>query len=346
MPAARAIATQQLTQSNTPPVAMRTRPALRYAMYGRQVLSDIPLPVARVAQADVVADDWVIRCAAPAATTPTPPCPPMDDHRMPDGTPIDRFYRQQGEAWLWDREAGLCHLEPALGRVTITPLPSADLDDLGLLIIGPIAAFMLQQTGAPTLHASAVVTEHGACAFMAPSTFGKSTLAASLLVGGARLLTDDLLPLDIRPDGIYGMPGAPMMKLWANTAQDTLGISEELPHLSSLTEKRLLTFGQHAYAFQCEAAPLRSIYLPRRYDPTRDGTTEVRVEPLSPRDAVLALLSQTFRGHYLYPHELAVLLRQYGELARQAQVAVLHLPEGLEHRDAVSRRILADLAAL
>ena len=343
MPAARATAIQRPTQNAQPDTTLH---ASRYAMYGMQVLSEIPLPVVAVAEMDHIRSNWVIRCVAPAAHTPTPPCTPMDDHRMPDGTPIDRFYRRQGEAWLWDSQAGMCHLEPAFGRVTITPLPHADLDDLGLLVIGPIAAFMLQQAGYPTLHASAVVTQYGACAFMAPSTYGKSTLAAGLLHAGGCLLTDDLLPLDVRPNGVYGMPGAPMMKLWANTAQGTLGIADELPHLSSLTEKRLLSFGQHPYGFQREAAPLRAIYLPRRYTPISEGTIGVHVEPLSPRDAVLALLSQTFRGHYLYPHELAVLLRQYGRLASQTRVAVLHLPEGLEHRDAVTQRILSDLAAL
>ena len=320
--------------------------ASRYTMYGLRVQSDIPLPLPRLSGTDGEDCAWVVRCAPSTATLSIPAWSPIDDHQLPDGTLIDRFYRWQGDAWLWDRVAGLFHLEPGAGRITVTPLPDADQDDLGLLIVGPIAAFMLQQAGYPTLHASAVVTAYGACAFMAPSTFGKSTLAAGLLHAGARLLTDDLLPLDLRTDGVYAMPGAPMMKLWSNTAQGTLGISDELPRLSGLTDKRLLTLGQHPYAFQPEAAPLRAIYLPRRYDPIRDGHTTVRVEPLSPRDAVLALLSQTFRGHYLYPHELAALLQQYSQLAQQVQVAILHLPDGLEHRDAVTQRIMSDLAAL
>jgi hypothetical protein len=323
----------------------RTGRAIRYAVYGVQVLSEVPLPVVPLQDVDSDEAAWIIRCRPPTADLPIPSCPPLDDHRMPDGTPVDRFYRSQGDAWLWDRQAGLYHLEPARGRVTVTPLPDADPDDLGLLVIGPIAAFLLQQAGYPTLHASAVVTEHGACAFMAPSTAGKSTLAAGLLRAGARLLSDDLLPLEIRPDGVYGLPGAPMMKLWQSTVRGTLGITQELPHLSTLTEKRLLTFEQHAYPFHGEVANLRAIYLPRRYDPQRDGTTTVRIEPLSPREAVLALLSQTFRGHYLYPHELAALLKQYERLVLQTRVALLHLPTGFEHRDAVTARVLADLAA-
>lgn len=316
----------------------------RYAMYGVQVESDIPLPITPATSGPASAPAWVIRRQPPTYDLPVPAGALVDDHRMPDGSQIDQFYRSACDAWLWDHLAGMFHLEPALGRVTITPLPDADLDDLGLLIIGPVAAFLLQQAGYLTLHASAVVTAYGACAFMAPSTFGKSTLAAGHLRAGAQLLTDDLLPLDTRPDGVYGLPGAPMMKVWEHTAQGALGITDTLPRLSTLTEKRLLTLEQRAYPFAGDAAKLRAIYVPRRYDPARETRTDVDIEPLSPRDAVLALLSQTFRGHYLFPQELARLLQEYSQIVQRTRVAVLHMPTGFEYCEPVTERVLADLA--
>jgi hypothetical protein len=269
----------------------------------------------------------------------------MAEDRASDGTLLDRFFRVGRDAWLWDALAGTCHLEPWARRVTVYPAPNADEEDIGLLLLGPISSFMLHQTGSPNLHASAVATPYGACAMLGPSTLGKSTLAAGLLRAGAQLLTDDIMPLDLRPDAIYGVPGAPMMKLWPTTAFQTLGITEELPRLTCGTQKRRLDLGRYPYPFIDRPVQLRAIFLPRRYDPGRAGRTDVIVEPLGMRDAVLALLGQTFRGHYLLPHELADLLKVFTRLARQATVARLHLPNGLEYLDAAAERIMNELAA-
>jgi hypothetical protein len=323
----------------------RAPTAASYAMYGLRVRSEVPLPIAALPTTDEAACDWLIQRAGALRPIPVPDAHPIAEDRSPDGALLDRFFRVGRDAWLWDAQAGTCHLEPWARRVTVYPAPDADEDDLGLLLLGPISSFMLHRTGTPNLHASAVVTPSGACAVLGPSTLGKSTLAAGLLRAGARLLTDDILPLDLRPDAIYGVPGAPMMKLWPATACRTLGIVEELPRLTCDTQKRRLDLHRHAYPFMDRPAPLRAIYLPCRYDPRREGRTDVVVEPFGMRDAVLTLLGQTFRGHYLLPHELADLLRVYTRLAREVRVARLHLPNGLEHIDTAVERIIEEQVA-
>jgi hypothetical protein len=312
-------------------------------MYGRRVRSEVLLPFAALPTADEAAYDWQIRRADASWPTPAPDAQPIAEDRAQDGTLLDQFFRVGRDAWLWDAQAGTCHLEPRAGRVTVYPASDADEDDLGLLLLGPISSFMLHQSGLPNLHASAVVTPHGACAILGPSTLGKSTLAAGLLRAGGRLLTDDILPLDLRPDAVYGVPGPPMMKLWPATARDALGIAEELPRLTCETQKRRLDLARHPYPFMDRPVPLRAVYLPCRYDPQREGRTDVVVEPFGMRDAVLTLLGQTFRGHYLLPHELADLLKLYTRLAREVRVARLHLPHGLEHLSAAVERIVEDL---
>jgi len=314
-------------------------------MYGLRVRSEVPLPLSALPSTDEAACDWLIQRADVTWPIPSPSAPPISEDRAPGGTLLDRFFRLGSDAWLWDAHAGTCHLEPLERRVTVYPAPDADEDDLGLLLLGPISSFMLHQTGRPNLHASAVVTTHGACAMLGPSTLGKSTRAPGLLRAGAQLLTDDILPLDLRPDAIYGVPGAPMMKLWPTTACHTLGIAEELPRLTCDTQKRRLDLDRHPYSFMDRPVPLRAIYLPCRYDPRSAGRTDVVVEPLGMRDAVLTLLSQMFRAHYLLPHELVDLLNVCVRLAREVRVARLRLPNGLEYLDSAVEHIIEDLAA-
>jgi hypothetical protein len=270
----------------------------------------------------------------------------MAEDRARDGTVLDRFYRHGDHAWLWDHRVGLIHLEASAGRVVVYAPPDVDEDDLGLVLIGPIFSFMLHQSALPNLHASAVVTPFGACAFVGPSTLGKSTLAAGLLRTGARFLTDDILPLRFEPDGVLGVPGPAMMKLWPATAQGTLGIADRLPSLTSYTDKRLLELHRHQYACEDRPTRLRAIYVPQRFDPAAEGHADPVIRRLGMREAVLVLLSQTFRGHYLYPHELAGLLVQLRQLVSRVIVATLRIPHGLEYQNAVTAQILEDLASI
>jgi len=315
-------------------------------MYGMRVLSEAPLPAPALTRTQHRSPNWIIRRGGQTTAEDVPPSAPIAETIDPDGTAVDRFYRDGDVAWLWDRRAGTIRLEPLRGLVTVFPHLGAGEDDLGLVLLGPVFSFMLHRTGYPNLHASAVLTEHGACAFIGPSTQGKTTLAATMLRRGASLLTDDILPLSFNQAGVDGVPSAPLMKVWPSTAREALGIGDELPHLTPGTDKRLLDLNRHGISFADRPARLRALYVPRRYDPRHEGRSDIRVEPLSPRDALLVLLSQVFRGHYLWPRELSQLLLQCAQLVQQARVAVVRIPEGLEFRDAVSERILTDLAAL
>lgn len=316
-----------------------------YAMYGRRILSEVRLPIPALPDAEPETCTWVVRRGGPLRAPALPELPPMAEDRARDGTVLDRFYRTGDDAWLWDHRAGSFHIEARKGRVTVYAPPGVDEDDLGLVLLGPVFSFMLHRTGFPNLHASAVVTRYGACAFVGPSTLGKSTLAAGLLRAGARFLTDDILPLRFGRDGVFGIPGPAMMKLWPTTVCRTLGIADGLPRLTSYTEKRLLELERHRYACEDRATRLRAIYVPRRIDPDAEGRADPGIEPLGMQESVLALLSQTFRGHYLYPRELAGLLEQFGQLVRHVRVATLRVPHGLEHQDAVTARVLQDLAS-
>ena len=76
-------------------------------------------------------------------------------------------------------------------------------------------AFALSLRGFAVLHASAVVTPFGACAFAATSGTGKSTLAASFQNAGYPTLTDDCLLHRVPRDAIYGVPSYPSVRLRA-----------------------------------------------------------------------------------------------------------------------------------
>ncbi|MBN1400972.1 MAG: hypothetical protein JXA74_09045 [Anaerolineae bacterium] len=106
-------------------------------------------------------------------------------------------------------------------------------DEAGLAqaLLGPglILAFALH--GVWALHASAIVREGEALAFLAESGVGKSTLASALCddtCSGYRLLADDVLPISLAADGARVWPHFPQLKL-DRTAQPGPGAPESLP---------------------------------------------------------------------------------------------------------------------
>jgi hypothetical protein len=84
----------------------------------------------------------------------------------------------------------------------------------------PIAAVL---QGYDVLHASAVTGPDGAAAFVGASGFGKTTLASRLIMRGAELVSDDVLTVEPRDNGLVAHAGLPFMAI---RSEDMSRISE------------------------------------------------------------------------------------------------------------------------
>ena len=329
-----------------PDTGLRPQP-LWYSMYGRHVRSDIPLPLRTAPSTAGVTPAWDFRLAVRGEHAPQPDGPRVAETRCPapchDGRVAARVHRSRAEAWFWVDGLGTAHVRPGTGRVDVYATDSADERALGLLLAGQASVFLLHQSGTPTLHASAVATEHGVAAFVGPKGQGKSTMAASFLRRAATLLTDDVLALQATDGVVKGVPGPALMKVWEATARHTLDLSDELPNvMDGLTKKLLSLEGRYPSA---EAAiPLRALYVLNRYDPAATGDTSVGIRALTSREGLAVLLAQISHGAFLEPAEVARFLPIYARLLAQAPVRVLSYPHGFAHQEAVYARIMSDLA--
>ena len=321
-----------------------TQESLWYSMYGHVIRSTVPLPLPPERGITEELPAWVFNRPQPGQMAPAPDGPIVAQQRCEHGTVNVTLSRGPGGAWFWHRSIATCHVSPDARRVDVYPEPGVEDSVLGLLLTGHIATFVLNQLGYPSLHASAVLTKHGAAAFLGPKGRGKSTMAASFLRRGATLLTDDTLPLRSTADGVLGMPGVPVMKLWPQAAKETLADAEDLPHLSTRIEKRLLALTGR-FTFAEASVPLRGIYVLDRYDPLVAGDTACRIRMLGGQERLTALIAQTSGGSFLQPMEVARLLPLYARLAIQAPVRVLSYPAGFARQEAVHAAILADLEA-
>jgi hypothetical protein len=115
-------------------------------------------------------------------------------------------------------------------RILVEPQLNLEAPDIGLFLLGSAFGFLCHQRGVLPLHASCLEIDGRAVAFAGPSGTGKSTLAASLMARGHRLIADDITVVDLVADGGPPMvlPSFPRMKLWRDSL-DALGLKPGRP---------------------------------------------------------------------------------------------------------------------
>lgn len=209
---------------------------------------------------------------------------------------------------------------------------------------GAVISFLLEIRKTPVLHASSIVKNHHAVAFLSNSGNGKSTLAAYLIQAGWSLLTDDILPLDLQQDAVYGRSGYPVMKLFPNQAKFLCEDVGKLKPVSEGSTKLRVWVGKEGKGSFCQQdQPLSRIYIPSRQDPAVWGT-RVEISPISPRDSVIELLRYSFSARLVD----ALNLRKdrfdfFSHVVNKVPLRRLTYPSGIEFLPAVEEAIQKDL---
>src|ERR1051326_54351 len=181
-------------------------------------------------------------------------------------------------------------------RVVCRPLAGCDRSVLQHFLFGQVLAVALVQQGIEPLHASVVRVADDAIGFLGDCTFGKSTLLASFVQAGYRVLTDDMLILVRRAGQAVVLPGAGRIKLYPDSANRFMDCADAGTPLTAATTKR--SFPLDTARQQRTALPLRLLYvLP---DPEqRDRATSIEISPLSRAEMAHELVKNTFTTHII-----------------------------------------------
>lgn len=218
---------------------------------------------------------------------------------------------------------------------------AAGSDDrlLALPLLGPVMAMLLHLRGKLVLHASAVAVGNRGAIFLGDKRAGKSTTAAALVAAGNRLLTDDVLAVDVMPTGgLAILPAYPQIKLAPDSARAVTIDAIVEPQLHQAIDKR-----QHRLmrGFANASISARRIYVLAR-------GSEAKITPMPPQTALLALLRFSyvtrFEGAALHGESAAGHLRLCAELAGSVGVRRLIAPAGLDRLDELVRLVQRDLA--
>jgi hypothetical protein len=292
-----------------------------YIAYGLRIHSAVLLP--EFAPAHVESPDVVVRVGSV-------------NRRAPAGHSGNDYYCEltQDEAYFFWESVG-SFVVRAGREVVIDARPGADEAAIRAALEGVVFGCVCHQRGLLALHASALVVDGSAVAFLGAKGQGKSTMAAALYRRGHTLLTDDVLVID---DGATRtpevLPAFPQLKLWPNAASASLGDdAESLPRLTARSEKRTR---RAADGFSHARVPLGRIYL-------LDQGSSPTITPVEPQEAVLAVIAQSYVARvfpeFLQGTEAASHLLRCSRLATKVPVYRLQRPADLSLLHAVAQLV-------
>ena len=307
----------------------------RYGVYGIRVLSDALLDLPEYADDSLACVECVTGCPLSftddlkGATFRSRPGAWYRYAFLPDGSSYVRWENVGEFLVAADGRRIVCRRDQAVSS-----------ESYQAYLLGQALSFALVKQHLEPLHATAVVVDGEAVAFLGSNAFGKSSLAASFLAAGFRLLTDDLLMLRESPRGVLAYPGPARIKLFSKVASHVLGRAADGPAMNSDTDKRILWLGAHQ---SCgDAVVLKTIYAvaaPR--DSCR--TPHVRIEALSPRDAFLALVKGTFNRRLVSTKRMERQFDAMAGLSDRVIVKTLAYPRAIDRLPEVRAAVLADL---
>jgi len=211
--------------------------------------------------------------------------------------------------------------------------------------LGWILSLWLELHHVLAVHASAVVTRHGAVGFISGNHGGKSALAAAFVRDGYPLLTDDILPVETGEGPVFSArPGYPQMRMWPDEAEYFMGSCTGLLRVLPEYTKRRIPVGPPAFGRFCSRKqPLKVLYLPER----RDEDGPIRIDALLQKDALIELVRNSFSARTLSALGLeGARMQSLANVAAHVPVRRLIYPSGF-HRLAEVRKFLEkDIASL
>jgi hypothetical protein len=205
-------------------------------------------------------------------------------------------------------------------------------------LLSYVLTFWLERAGVPALHASSVVVDGAAIAFLSRRGGGKTSLAATLLRLGHALSSDDLVAVRPSGAGYLAGPGYPQMRMWPDQARHFLG-HDRLERVNRDKPKLRVPVGADGLGtFDGAPRPLTAIYLPRRGE--SDGVT---FETVAPGAALFELVRNSYLTGILEGAGLASRrFRTLADLVQRVPVRIVRYPNGLDLLPEVASAIAAD----
>jgi HPr Serine kinase C-terminal domain len=234
---------------------------------------------------------------------------------------------------FWENE-GKLHVRGGQ-EIVVDPAPDVDDRVLRLIILGPGLAVLLHQRGLLALHGATVAIDGRAISILGHPGCGKSALAANLFKRGHLIMADDVTAIELNgKDPPLAHSGFPQLKLWPDVVLSLGFAPENLSCIEPGFEKRAFPITRR---FSLEPFPMERIYI------LSEGEKE-EIVPLSPQEALLALICHTYRAPLLKWIGAGRHLLQCATLINKVPIKQLNRPPLISGLHDAARMVEKDLA--
>ena len=307
----------------------------RYAAYGVSIRTDMELPLPRGQSPALL--ELQIR----GETGAIPPSTRQTIEMLQNPfSAFDFGFLPEGSSYVGMQNVGEFLISNDGCSITGYRLPTASSESFYVYLLGQALSFALVKNGIEPLHATVVVIQGKAVAFLGDCGFGKSTLAAEFLRAGHGLLTDDLLVLRETGQQMLAYPGPPRIKLFPELAQRFLPDAASGVPMNPDTRKLVIPLNQDRACGT--GVPLAAFYALASPDKMA-AERNIRITALSPREAFLRILASAFNILILHAPRLRRHFEATEALANSITVKELSYPRTLECLPMVREAILSDL---
>ena len=219
-------------------------------------------------------------------------------------------------------------------RVWATWPTQLSVADTATYLLGPVMAFVLRARGVLSLHAGVAELSESAVAVAGGPEAGKSTILAALALRGARVLGDDVAPVDDEGGRLRVHPSYPRVRLWNDSVARLFGSPEALPLLTPTWEKRYFDVHDRGL-FVDRPRRLAAVFV---LGERVASAAAPRVQPLGRREAFAAVLAHLHTVWMLPASPQDTVFRLASRIAQEIPVARV-----IPHDDPARLPALCDL---
>lgn len=226
-------------------------------------------------------------------------------------------------------------------RIDGQPLTRARPESFETHLLSQVLSTAMLRLGIEPLHATVLETQVGAVGVMGDSGYGKSSLAAALLARGSRLVTDDLMVVDI-DDRLRVHPGPRRLKLLPSGARRLLGSDAVGVPVNDRTAKMVIPLGTE----QVVAEPVPLVALFALGHPARGSSvSRVTIRRMTQRAAFIELTQNSFNSIVVDHPRLRVQFSTASDVASRVPMFRLSYPPGLGKLGVVHDALLETVAS-
>lgn len=317
--------------------------AHRYTVYGECLASAVPFPELAASASPTVR--WSFRTTPQLA--PMRAATELGEEQI-YGEVFARLYAHDAGHRIIVDDTGSFDLSADRAQVVWEERATAWPDFVRAHLVGRVLATALYLDGLLPLHASAVESRDGVIAFLGPKGFGKSALALALAAAGARLVTDDTLPVELAdPPAVAAGTGSrtgsrSTPRAWpgvhsVRVRDDVLSAAGvERPATETREGKRVVS-ALRPEQLMSRPSPLAALYL---LDPVEGDTGSVTRVALQPMLAALGTVAHVKIGRMLGHAAAKPMLERAAAIARRVPVYRLHPPRDLSRLPETAAMIL------